>query len=62
MRVTYAVDRSNGERYSDNLPACLVWARNRTAATGKPVEVLTVRPGGEPTRVALVTRAGIALP
>ena len=61
MRVTYAVDRSNGERYSDNLPACLLWARDRTLTTGKPVEVLSARPGGKVSRVALVTPEGVAL-
>ncbi|EBA00263.1 hypothetical protein MELB17_04067 [Marinobacter sp. ELB17] len=63
MRLIAAVDlvsRKEMVAHSDNLPNCCQWALKRAHETGRPIKIVTVRPGDRVARViAEATRYGI---
>lgn len=60
MRVVFAIDVKARFAHTDNLPNCLLWAKDRAQATGDPIKIVVCRGGEKNGRtIAEVTRDGI---
>lgn len=62
MRVIFAIDAIARVAHTDNFPACLKWARDRSEMTGRPIKIVACR-GGEKygKTIAEVNSEGVRL-